>query len=151
MRQTKDRLVHMGVCGKAHGIAGGFSLRLFNAQNTSLAKGAPVTLIPKDENSILAPEGESFKVKSVSTGGKGILYLEGIDDRNQVEAMIPFDLYMLRSDLPEPEEGEFYLEDLVGMRVVNSRGEEVGEVENYYDNGAQSVLRIRKKKGKIEL
>lgn len=65
--------------------------------------------------------------------------------------MVPFDIYISRDQLPDLDDGEFYLEDLVGLQVVSPSGEKIGKVKSYFDNGAQTVLVIQKPKGRVEL
>ena len=48
-----------------------------------------------------------------------------------------------RSRLPEPDEGEFYWADLVGLAVRNVEGVVLGQVESLTSNGAQDVLVVR--------
>ncbi len=137
--QEKEKIIHLGSCQKPHGIKGGFSVHLINSEDSSLTKGQKLLLRPKNATSSLPEGGELFTIKSASFGNKCIIYFDEVQDRNQVEAMIPYELYIKRSDLPEPEEGLYYLEDLVGLKVVNSDNEEIGKVKTYFDNGAQTV------------
>ncbi len=53
--------------------------------------------------------------------GKGlyVLELEGIEDREQAEALRDSTLFVSKSDRPHLEENEFYLEDLIGLKVFN--------------------------------
>ncbi|MCO4752954.1 MAG: 16S rRNA processing protein RimM [Bacteriovoracaceae bacterium] len=149
--KEKEKLIHLGSCQKPHGIKGGFSAHLINAEDSSLSKGKTLLLKPKSAASSLSKDGELFKVKSMSFGNKCILYFEEVQDRNLVEAMLPFDIFIKRVDMPEPEEGLYYLEDLVGLKVLNDKNEEIGSVKTYFDNGAQTVLVIKKDDSTIEL
>jgi 16S rRNA processing protein RimM len=46
----------------------------------------------------------------------------------------------LRDDLPPPEENEFYWSDLIGLKVVNTAGVELGKVASLLQTGANDVL-----------
>ena len=48
-----------------------------------------------------------------------------------------------REDFPPLPEGEFWDEDLIGCRVVNKEGEELGTVETLETNGVQSLLAVK--------
>lgn len=48
-----------------------------------------------------------------------------------------------RNDLPELEEGDFYDHDILGMKVVNLKGETLGVVETVTDNGAHDLLLVK--------
>ena len=139
----KDELIELGTCNRPHGIKGGFHFFLYNPEDSILKNGKIVELFPKDSSSSINTSGESFKIKSIQFGNKTICYLDEITDRNIVEAMIPFTIMYPRSKFPKPQEGEFYLNDLVAMEVINTAGETIGEIHSFYDNGAQTVLRIK--------
>jgi 16S rRNA processing protein RimM len=47
-----------------------------------------------------------------------------------------------RDALPEPEEGRYYLADLVGLEVVNEQGTPLGVVTRTYSNGAHDVIEV---------
>ena len=141
----KDELIELGSCNRPFGIKGGFHFFLHNPTESILENDSIITLKPKDSSSSLSPEGEEFKIKSISFGNKTMCYLDGITDRNIVEAMIPFQIFYPRAKFPETEEGEFYLNDLIGVDVFNTNEKKVGVIHSTYDNGAQTVLRIKTK------
>lgn len=66
-----------------------------------------------------------------------------IDDRDQAAALIGADILVARDELPELEEGQYYWSDLVGLKVQNEEGVELGKVESLTSNGAQDVLVLR--------
>lgn len=147
----KEKLIHLGSCGRPHGIAGGFSASLFNPEDSAIKKGLSLILRPKRQDSSVNPDGQAFTVIKANLGNKAILYLEGVTHRNEAEAMVPFDIYIKREDLPATNKNEFYIEDLIGLKVLGEDGEKLGIVKNYFDNGAQLVLVVEKSDGEIEL
>jgi 16S rRNA processing protein RimM len=142
-----ETLVELGFCNKPHGIKGGFALNLHNQQESVLTKGLEVTLVPSKTHSSLPTEGRPYVIASIQFGNKAIVYFEGVRDRNQVEAMVPFKLMLERDKFPELEDGEFYLNDLIGMEAFNPAGKRVGEITSMYDNGAQTIIVIVTKSG----
>ncbi len=140
----KEQLVEMGFCMKPHGIKGGFTFNLTNVEDSVLSKKTKVTLFPKDKKSSLDPNGETFTIKSIAFGNKVITYLEEVTDRNKVEDIIPFEIYIDRDLFPETEEDEFYVSDLIGLNVLIDGTDEVyGKVSDFYDNTAQIVLVVK--------
>ncbi len=70
--------------------------------------------------------------------GKGlyVLKLEGIDDCDRAETLRHCALLVPASDRPELEPGEFYVADLVGLRVqLQATGEDIGVVTDIYQAG----------------
>ncbi len=146
----KNNFLKLGTCHKPHGIKGGFSFHLYNSQDSTLKKKSKIHLIPMGSSSI-APEGEEFSIKLIQFAKKSICYLEGVEDRNVVESMLPFEIWIERSKLPKLTKDEFYLEDLIGLKLINADKAECGFVKNYYDNGAQIVLLLELPSGELEL
>lgn len=76
-----------------------------------------------------------------------ILKLEGINDRNAAEAAKGRDIFITEGDLPELEEGEYYVRDLIGM-TVEEDGNVLGKVTDVLQNTAQDVFEVERKNGK---
>lgn len=149
---NKEDLVELGTCNRPHGIKGGFQFFLHNPEDSILSKNSKIIIHPKSGASSVLKDGETHKIKSIQFGNKTICYLDGISDRNIVEAMVPFTISYPRSEFPELMEDEFYLNDLLGLKVLsNLSGDELGKVQDFYDNGAQTVLKIKLAKETIEL
>lgn len=153
MENNKEsKLIEMGACTKPHGIRGAFSFILSNQEDSCLKKGTTVTLFPKGSGSSIPKEGQDFTISQIQFGNKVIVFLKDIDNRNVTEAMIPFTVMVDRSAFPEASESEFYLNDLIGLRVSNHEtGEEVGILEDFYDNTVQIVLIIKGRGEQIEV
>lgn len=71
--------------------------------------------------------------------------LVGIDDRDAAFALRGQEISVTRSDLPPPQENEFYWSDLIGLKVVNREGVELGLVDSLLETGAHDVLVIKGK------
>ena len=72
--------------------------------------------------------------------------LVGIDDRDAAFALRGQEISVARSDLPPPQEDEFYWSDLIGLKAVNREGVELGRVDSLLEGGAQDVLVIKGKR-----
>ena len=68
--------------------------------------------------------------------------LAGIESREQALALKGKAVAVRRDALPEPEEGKYYLADLVGLEVVNVQGARLGVVTRTYSNGAHDVIEV---------
>ena len=69
--------------------------------------------------------------------------LEGVEDRTAAEALMGLDVPVLREEMPEADEDEYYWDDLIGLDVVNLAGEVLGRVEGLLETGANDVLQVR--------
>jgi len=150
--KMSEEYIEMGSCTKAHGLKGDFIFNLHNTIDSSVKVGVKLLLKPFTDTSSVDPKGETFEVENIRFGNKVIARLMGVDSRNQVDAMMPFTIFISRVDFKEIADGEVYLSDLVGIGVFDSEDARVGVVLNFYDNGAQPVLVIELLDGnKIEL
>lgn len=82
------------------------------------------------------PMGRGYRVKFV-----------GIDDRDAAEALRGCRLSVPREALPELEEGEAYLVDLIGAKVFGPDGVELGEITGIQNYPSVESLVIRRDDG----
>ncbi len=153
-KSAPSNLIQLGVCHKPHGIKGAFSFILDNPDDSILKKKMTIFLFPKDSRSTLSTDGEEFEISKINFGNKVIAFIkkdgEEITDRNTVEAMIPFSIKVSRDSFPEPEEGEIYLSDLIGLNVRDlSLDKIVGTIYRTSDNGAHTILTIKQDDGAL--
>lgn len=75
--------------------------------------------------------------------GKGlIVHLEGYDTPEDVKHLAGLSLAVERGQFPELDEGEFYLDDLEGLRVETLNNVFLGTVSQVITTGAHEVLVI---------
>jgi 16S rRNA processing protein RimM len=90
--------------------------------------------------------GRRRRISRVRNTPKGFLVdLEGVEDRSGAVAVKGEDLVLDRWELDAPEEGEFYVDDLIGLTAVSDAGEVLGTVEETFETPAHEVLVVRKK------
>lgn len=84
-----------------------------------------------------------YGLKALKVHGEGlVVLLDGVPDRTVAEAMKGLLVGAPRAALPKTEEDEFYWADLVGLDVVNTAGERLGQVAGLIETGANAVLRV---------
>lgn len=66
--------------------------------------------------------------------------VEGYVERDGAARLTNIDIAVKRSQLPVLQQGEYYWDQLVGMRVVNQQGIVLGLVEEIMATGANDVL-----------
>ena len=119
----------------AHGIKGMVKLRIFLQNHADIEEYMPLynSCGKKEFNFYdVAPHKKDYLAK-----------LEGIEDRNQAEALARTQLYIHRDKLPKlQEEDTFYYTDLIDMIAKNTAGDEIGKVVNVVDFGAGELLEI---------
>ncbi|KPJ90802.1 MAG: ribosome maturation factor RimM [Gammaproteobacteria bacterium SG8_11] len=75
-----------------------------------------------------------------------VAHIEAVEDRDSAEQFKGCEIAIQRSQLPAAEPGEYYWIDLIGLRVINQQGIELGVVDHLMETGANDVLVIRDKK-----
>lgn len=68
--------------------------------------------------------------------------LVGIETREQALALKGRAVAVRREALPAPGEGRYYLDDLLGLEVVNGQAVVLGVVARTYSNGAHDVIEV---------
>ena len=76
--------------------------------------------------------------------GKGLIAkLADCDDRDTATGLIDAEICIDRTQLPALPQGEYYWNDLIGLRVINRAGEELGQVCDLLETGAHDVLVVK--------
>ena len=68
-----------------------------------------------------------------------ILKFKGIDNINDIEKYKGRDLWIPREEAQELDEDEYYIADLLGMKVLLEDGSEFGTLKNVMETGANDV------------
>lgn len=76
-----------------------------------------------------------------------LLTLDGVGDRDAAEALKGRPVRLPREAVPVAED-ELLVADLVGCKVFDVSGTELGEVTGSFDSGAHEVLEVRTAAGK---
>ncbi len=96
---------------------------------------------------IIGLTGSPLRLLSVEQRkGGAIVALEGLTHISQVEHLAGEVLYVRRDQLPEPGEDEFYWRDILGLRVMDTQGNEWGEVVRIFSTGSNDVLEVNRDK-----
>ena len=129
-----DDLVVLGVVGAPHGVRGEVRIKPYTDDPLALKRYSP----------LFAADGRSFLVETAREAKTVVVCrLGGVRSREAAEALKGVELGVPRSRLPEPDEDEFYLDDLVGISVLGPDGGTMGEVVAGHDFGAGDILELR--------
>lgn len=132
--QNTDRLIVVGALAGAHGVRGDVRVRSFTDDPVSLFELGP--LLDEKGKPVLEPK------KAKPANDHFIVTPAESRQKEEWDAMKGVKLHVRRSSLPPPDEDEFYVEDLVGMAVINADGAPVGSVRSVQDFGAGDLIEV---------
>jgi 16S rRNA processing protein RimM len=72
-----------------------------------------------------------------------ILKFKGIDNINDVEKYRQADILVTRENAVKLEEGEYFIADLIGLQGISDEGEDLGELTDVLQTGANDVYEIK--------
>lgn len=85
--------------------------------------------------------GNRYAVENLQCKPNGVFAkFAGVEDRTLAENLRGLDVEVNRKDLNELAENEFYFEDLIGAKVVDEAGQNIGEIEDIEQYGAADVI-----------
>jgi 16S rRNA processing protein RimM len=118
-------LVLVGKVGRAHGLRGAFVVEDASDEPDRFTEGAG--LFVAGEAAVI--------VESKRAGGRPVIRLDREAPRG---ALLEVD----RAALPDPGPDRYYVRDLVGLEVVEDRGEPLGRVVEVSSGVANDVLEL---------
>ncbi len=80
---------------------------------------------------------------------KVLLKLEGVSTRDEAEGLKGCEVSIPRDELPALEKGEYYFFELIGVRVRDEDGKELGTIANIFATGSNDVYEVRGQVGEI--
>lgn len=136
-------LVELGVARGAYGVKGWIRVSPHDADAQVLRASRRWWVRRGDET-------VAMDVTAVRRHGGGLVAKwAGCDSPEAAEVYRGARVAVGRADFPPLRPGEFYWVDLIGARVVNRAGVELGQVSGLRNNGAQDLLEVTGEQGEI--
>lgn len=131
-----EKKVCLGKVVAAHGLRGEVKVHSYTARPADIDKYGEVET---------RDAARKFKIKVVGPHKEVLrLKIEGITDRNAAEALVGTEFYVDRSVLPRLPEEEYYLTDIIGLKVyLNTLDKEIGTVARFSNFGAGEIIEIK--------
>ena len=133
-----EQFLQVGVITSPHGVRGEVKVFPTTDDVTRFKKLKEVILEEKRGQRTLAVEQVKFFKNMV------ILKFKGLDNINDVERFRQAKLLVTRENAVELEEDEYFIADLIGIKVTSDGGEELGIIKDVLQTGANDVYVIAK-------
>ena len=132
-----EDMLQVGVITQTHGIRGEVKVFPTTDDAARFKKLKKVTL----DNGKECRELEIASVKFFKN--LVILKFKGIDNINDVEKYKKAPLYVTREDAVPLGENEYFIADLIGLKVISDEGEELGILDDVLQTGANDVYVVK--------
>lgn len=137
-----EKTLRVGVITSTHGLRG--EVKVFpttdDVKRFDYLKNVIVDM--KREQVELEVTGVKYFKKFV------ILKFKGYDDINDIQQFVKKDLLVTRENAVKLEEGEYFICDLVGCRIITEEGEELGVLKDILQTAANDVYIVERPDGK---
>jgi 16S rRNA processing protein RimM len=135
--QRPERLIVMGRIVAPYGLKGWVRIEPYSPDPDSLS-AYPAWWVGRDGDWRELKVAESV----LQHGASLVARFDGCVERDAALALKGSEIALERAALPRSAKDEFYWVDLVGLKVVNEKGEALGVVAELFENGAHPVMRI---------
>ena len=136
--RSPDSLVAVAKLGKAWGLHGEIVVRLYN-EDSDLAWAADAVHLRGDD--FWAPWVSVKRWKD--RGGKLMVRFDGVHSPQDACALTHLEILVPREDLTAPEDDEVFVHELLGMRVLDERRGDIGEIVDVISIGPNDVWVVR--------
>jgi 16S rRNA processing protein RimM len=126
--------IAVGRINQTWGLKGHVKVTPFTSNPERLATGAELYLAGK----------QTRVLDSVSPQGYPIMQFAGYTTREAAERLRDEIIEIDENSLPDLPDNEYYIDDLKGLIVVSSTGEEIGELVEVLTTGANDVYVVRR-------
>lgn len=139
----------VGTITRPHGVQGTVKMRPETDDPARLG-GIETLYLGESEDALVPRVVEGVAFQPFKAGVAVLLDLKGAEDREAAEALGGTTVWASEADLPPLEDGEVFLSDLVGLKVL-AEGREVGEVVDVLELPAHPTLSIRRLDGSLAM
>ena len=137
-----EERLQVGVISSTHGIRGEVKVFPTTDNVKRFKKGISLILDTGKEEKELVVEGVKFFKQFV------ILKFEGIDHINDIEKYKSKSLYVTRENAVKLKKNEYFIADLIGIKVWEDSGDFLGELKDVIETGANDVYVVLQENGK---
>lgn len=128
-----EDLLQVGIITSTHGVRGEVKVYPTTDDPRRFRRLKEVVLDTGKEKMNLEIEGVKFFKQFV------ILKFKGLDNINDIEKYRQKSLYVTRKNAVRLQRDEYFIADLIGLKVQDEDGKELGTVKDVIETGANDV------------
>lgn len=126
--------VAVGRINAAWGLQGYVKVTPYTTNPARLAVGSVVLVLgrPTEIADVITPQGYP------------IVRFRGYSDRNAIDPLLGTTIEIEETELPPLPEGEWYIDEVIGLQVLTTAGDTIGEVTEVLRTGSNDVYIVRR-------
>lgn len=142
---NKDDYLLIGKIVGVHGIKGVLKILSYAESLSFFTPESKIFLKDSRQNecTCVVKWAKPHKLRNV------LLRFEGIDNRDQAEALIDYELFVEACKLPELEQGTYYWKDLIGLMVFTEDESFLGKISSIMPTGSNDVYVVKDRENEI--
>lgn len=137
-----EQMLKVGIMSSTHGVRGEMKVFPTTDDVKRFRKLKEVLLDTGKEYITLEVEGVKFFKQFV------IIKFKGYDSINDIEKYKGMSLYVTRENAVPLKKDEYFMADLIGLKVINDEGKVLGELTDVLQTGANDVYEVKLEDGK---
>jgi 16S rRNA processing protein RimM len=134
------KLIHVATFGQPQGLKGEIKIN-FHTSNLDSFKRLNLFVMEDGISKIIF---KSFR----TIGKKNTCFIGGCNDRDIAENYKGKKVFSLRENLPNINNNEYYVADLIGCKVINTEKKNLGKILDIKNFGADDLMEIGKDNSK---
>lgn len=138
--ETDEYSVLAAEVAGAHGVSGGLRLRLIAGSSDAAARSLKIGRKVRASRALDGAQRD-LTVKGLRKQPKGfwIVQFQEVTDRNEAEALHGFSLFIREAERASLPEGEYYVDQLLGLDVLTNTGRGLGKLADVLNTPAHDV------------
>ncbi|MCY3885758.1 MAG: ribosome maturation factor RimM [Gammaproteobacteria bacterium] len=144
-----DDFVVVGQVSRPFGLKGWSHITSFTEPAANILSYRPWALRDEIESESVAEWNEVVNLQTKSQMDGFLARIEACKSRTDASRITGKLIGVPKESLPAPKKDQFYWFDLIGTKVFNLSGTLLGCVDEIFDSGAHSILRIKADKKEI--
>lgn len=140
---SKQQHISVGKISGVFGIKGWVKVFSFTDPRENILTYSPWLLKKDDETKTVSVVDGQLQGKTI------VAQLAGVNDRNQAESLMGWDIFITQEQLPNAAKDEYYWSDLIGLQVETVDGVQLGRVDSLLETGANDVIIVQGERERV--
>lgn len=139
----EDELIGVGIIRKAHGIRGEANVDLLTDSTDRFSELSDIILVSPDRQTLKPANIDSTRTHA----GRVLVHFAGINTPEEIRALQSWSIEIREDQLRHLEADQYFIHDLVGLKVVDLAGKPIGVTMEAREAGGGVLLTVKSADG----